>query len=160
MPKRIVRAAFRSFKTPAARYPADPRAVFVLAACVAAGLPLVFAGATPGSVAAQLDRFWVVVWGAMLAVGALMSLIGTLRMDVNGIILEQIGSVSVGGATVIYGSAIVAQVQWAGSVPAAIVFGWGLSCFWRWGQLQALLHKAEQAATLAKQTGDEPDGDG
>lgn len=150
MPKRIVAAALRSFTTPAARYPADPRAVFVLSLCVAAGIPLVFADATPGSIAAQLDRPWVITWGAMLTIGALVNLIGTLKSDVNGIILEQIGSVAVGGATVLYAGAIFVQVHWQGSVPAAIVLGLGMSCFWRWGQLQALLHKAETAATEAK----------
>lgn len=151
MPKRIAFAALRSFTTPAARYPADPRAVFVLTLCVVSGVPLVFADATPGSIAAQLPRLMVVVWGAMLALGALTTLVGTLKMDVNGIILEQIGSVSVGGASLIYAGAIFTQIHWVGSVPAAIITGWGLSCFWRWGQLQALLHKAEKAATEAKE---------
>jgi hypothetical protein len=151
VPKRIAIAAMRSFTTPAARYPADPRAIFVLSLCVISGLPLVFADATPGSIAAQLDRVWVVIWGVMLTVGALTTLIGTVKTDVNGIILEQIGSVAVGGATIVYAGAILVQIRWSGSVPAAIVLGWGLSCFWRWGQLQALLHKAEQVATEAKE---------
>lgn len=153
MPERFVRALMRSFTAPAARYPADPRALFVLVLCVVSGVPLIFANATPGSITAQLDDVWVVVWGLMLTVGALTTLIGTFKMSVDGIILEQIGSVAVGGATIIYAGAIFATVGYAGSVPAGITLGFGLACLWRWGQLQGLLRKAEQAAAEAK--GDE-----
>lgn len=150
MPKRIVRGVLRGFTTPAARYPADPRAVFVLMLCVVSGVPLVFANATPGSIESQLDKFWVVVWGILLTLGALTTLIGTFKMDVDGIILEQVGSVAVGGATLIYAGAILATVGLAGSVPAGITLGFGLACFWRWGQLQGLLRRAERAASDAR----------
>lgn len=156
MPKRVVFAVLRGFTTPAARYPPDPRAVFILALCVISGIPLIFANATPGSINTQLDSTWVVIWGIMLTAGALVNLIGTLKLDVNGVILEQIGSVAVGGASFVYAGAIFTAVQWKGSVPAAIILGLGVSCFWRYGQLQALLRKAEQAATDAKLE----DGDG
>lgn len=150
MPKRVYFAALRSFRTPAARYPADPRAIFILVLSVVSGVPLVFADATPGSIEDQLDAAWVVIWGIMLTIGALTTLVGTLKPNVDGIILEQIGSVAVGGATLLYAGAIVAQVGVAGSVPAAIIIGFGLSCFWRFGQLQALINQAEQAAAEAK----------
>lgn len=150
MPKRVYRAALRSFRTPAARYPADPRAVFILVLSVVSGVPLAFADATPGSIAEQLDAVWVVIWGVMLTLGALTTLIGTLKPNVDGIILEQIGSVAVGGATIIYAGAILAQVGVTGSVPSSLILGFGLSCFWRWGQLQALINAAERAAADAK----------
>lgn len=150
MPKRVYFAALRSFRTPAARYPADPRAVFILALSVVSGVPLVFADATPGSIDDQLDAPWVVIWGLMLTLGALTTLIGTMKANIDGIILEQIGSVAVGGATLLYAGAIGFQVGVSGSVPAAIIVGFGFSCFWRWGQLQALIRQAEQAATEVK----------
>ena len=153
MPKRVVRRVYRAFKTPAARYPPDPRALFILALCVVVGLPLVFAGATPGTIAAQLDAAWVAIWGAMLSVGSLLAIVGVARQTVNGVILEQVGSVAVGFACLIYAAAIWGTVQWAGSVPIAIVLGWGASCFWRWGQLQAYLHDVERLASNAR--GDE-----
>jgi hypothetical protein len=158
MPKRVAFAVLRSFTTPAARYPPDPRAVFILALCVISGVPLIFASATPGSINNQLDSGWVVVWGIMLTFGALVNLIGTLKLDVNGIILEQIGSVAVGGATILYAAAILTTLEWKGSVPAAIVLGLGVSCFWRWGQLQALLHTAERAANDAREQNENGDG--
>lgn len=154
MPKRIAFAALRNFRAPAARYPADPRAIFILILCTLSGIPLVIADATPGSIEEQLDAVWVVVWGVMLAGGSLVTLIGALKTDVNGIILEQVGSVALGAASVLYGGAILVMVGLNGSVPAAFVLGWGLSCFWRWGQLQALMVTAERVATEARE-GDE-----
>jgi hypothetical protein len=146
MPKRIVLAAVRGFNTPAVRYPPDPRAVFMLALCVVVGVPLIFAGATPGTIASQLDHAWVIAWGIMLSGGSLLSLIGSSRQSVNGVIAEQIGSVALGVACAIYAGAIIAAVHWAGAVPAAMVIGLGGASFWRWGQLQAYLHDSERLA--------------
>lgn len=146
----------RNFRTPAARYPADPRVVFILVLCVANGIPLAFKGATPGTIAAQLDPPLVVIWGILLTFGALTTLVGTLKQNVNGVIYEQIGSVAVGGAAVMYGGAIFASLQWRGSTPALFVLGFGLACFWRWGQLQRFLRNAERAAGEAKEVGNEP----
>jgi hypothetical protein len=140
----------RRLLIPAARYPADPRAVFILSLCAFSGIPLVFADAAPGSIASQVSKPFVVVWGALLALGALLTLAGTVKQTVNGIIMEQIGSVAVGGATIFYGGAILIQVGSRGSVPAGIILGWGLSCFWRWFQLQALMSKAERAVQEAQ----------
>lgn len=156
MPKRILHAAARSFTAPAVRYPPDPRALFVLALCVVVGFPLIFANATPGTIAAQLPLPWVIGWGIMLSGGSLLTLIGALKQTPNGVIAEQIGSVSLGVACLIYGGAIWAAVQWAGSVPMGIVFGFGLASLWRWGQLQSYLHKVEQ---LAQEMRDEASGD-
>jgi hypothetical protein len=150
MPKRVALAAARTFTTPAARYPPDPRALFILSLCVFVGVPLIFANATPGTIAAKLDAVWVVVWGLMLSAGSLLALVGALRQTVNGVILEQVGSVSVGFACVIYGTAIWLAIGVAGSVPIVIVAGWGVSCFWRWGQLQGYLRDVERLARKAR----------
>jgi cytochrome bd-type quinol oxidase subunit 2 len=146
MPKRILVRALRSLNAPAARYPADPRVVFILALCVLSGIPLAMGNATPGSINDQLDTAWVVIWGVMLVVGALTTLIGVLKLDADGILLEQIGSVAVGGASLLYAGAIFAKVQWAGSVPMLIIAGFGIACFWRWGQLQSLIRHARRIA--------------
>ena len=146
MPKRAWYAARRSFTAPAVRYPPDPRAVFVLALCVASGVPLIFANATPGSIAAQLDPPLVVTWGIMLTVGALVTLVGALRQTVNGVIAEQVGSIALGFACVIYALAIWATVRWVGAVPMLFLFGFGVASIWRFGQLQAYLHAVESLA--------------
>lgn len=146
VPKRILFAALRSLKTPAARYPADPRAVFILMMCVVSGIPLLLGRATPGSINDQLDKPQVITWGVLLVLGASTTLVGMFRQSVNGVILEQVGSVAVGGACWIYAGAIWAQVGEGGTVPGGIIFGLGSACFWRWGQLQTYLRDAERLA--------------
>lgn len=147
----VAKRVHRAFAVPAARYPPDPRALFVLSLCVAVGIPLIFANATPGTIASKLDPPLIVVWGLMLSLGSLVTLVGVVRQSVNGIITEQVGSVAVGGACLIYAVAIWLSVRWAGAVPMVIVFGWGLSCFWRWYQLQRLMKKAEDVAAAVRE---------
>lgn len=150
MPKRLVRAVLRSFTAPAVRYPPDPRALFVLVLCVFVGGPLIFANATPGTIAAQLPTPAVVAWGIMLSGGALLSIVGALRQTVNGVITEQVGSVGLGFACVIYAGAIWAAVQWAGSVPMFILFALGSASIVRYFQLRAYLRTVEQIAADAR----------
>lgn len=146
MPKRIALAAIRGFNTPAVRYPPDPRALFLLAMCVVSGVPLIFANATPGSINAQLDLPMIIAWGVMLSGGALLSLVGSLRQTINGIITEQVGSVALGFACLIYAGAVWLTVRWAGAVLICLIIGLSGASFWRWGQLQAFLHQTEKLA--------------
>lgn len=150
MPERILRVLFRSFTTPAVRYPPDPRALFILLLCVVSGIPLIFANATPGSLASKLDPPWVITWGIMLSGGSLLSIIGGLRQTVNGIITEQVGSVALGFACLMYATAIWITVQMAGAVPIAIILGFGAASFWRWGQLQAYMNQVERIAKATR----------
>lgn len=156
MPKRILMAAMRNFSTPAVRYPPDPRALFVLLLCVIVGIPLIFAGATPTSIAAQLDPWLVVTWGIMLSGGSLLTLLGALRQTPGGVITEQVGSVALGFACLLYAGAIWVQIGKTGLVPMVIVFAFGSASFWRWGQLQAYLHDMELLATEIRDEQDRP----
>lgn len=151
MPDRLLRVLLRSFTTPAVRYPPDPRALFTLLLCVVVGIPLIFADATPGTIAAKLDPPWVVTWGIMLSGGSLLTILGALRQTVNGIIIEQVGSVALGFACLMYATAIWITVQVAGAVPIAIVLGFGVASFWRWGQLQAYMNKVEKVAKATRE---------
>ena len=158
MPKRVIRAAYRSFRAPAVRYPPDPRVLFLLLMCVISGIPLIFADATPRSILSQITDTWViVVWGIMLTGGALLTLLGTMRQSVNGVIAEQVGSVSLGFSCIIFAGAIFGYTRWAGSVVMLLVFGLGVACLWRWGQLQAYLTDVETLAQeiRAEQADDE-----
>jgi hypothetical protein len=146
MPKRILYAVRRSLTAPAVRYPPDPRALFLLAMCVVSGAPLIFADATPQSILARLDDPWVVVWGIMLTGGAAVTLWGTLRQSVNGIIAEQVGSMSLGFACLIFAGAIAGYAGWSGSVVALLVLGFGVACLWRFGQLVSYLKAVEHIA--------------
>lgn len=145
----------RSITAPAVRYPPDPRALFLLGMCVLSGFPLIFANATPQSIVAQIDDDWVVIaWGLMLTGGALLTLIGALRQTVNGVVAEQVGSVALGCACLIFAGAIFGYVRWNGSVTMLLVFGLGVASLWRWGQLVAYMRAVE---TIAQELRDEED---
>jgi hypothetical protein len=132
--------------SPAVRYPPDPRAIFLLAMCMVSGVPLVFANATPQSIVAQLDPPWVVAWGIMLTGGAGSTLVGSLRQSVNGVIAEQVGSVALGFACLIFAGAIYGYVRWAGALVMLLIFGLGIACLWRYAQLVAYLKAVEHLA--------------
>ena len=134
----------RSWRPAAAsRYPADPRAVFVLGLAVASGLPLMLFRVQPGSIERLMPTWVVFLWGLFLVIGSALSLVGMsmARKDKesDGAIVEQIGSVAVGAATVFYAAsqlfAVGAEAAWG----ASIILAFGISCFWRWYQLQKLI---------------------
>ena len=150
MPKRVVRRLHSTFQAPAVRYPPDPRALFILALCVVSGLPLLIAGAVPGSIESQLDPFWVIVWGLMLTVGSLLSLVGMAWQSPTGVVTEQVGSVALGVACVVYAAAIWGATEWSGSVPEGIIIGLGGASFWRWWQLQRYLIDTERLASRVR----------
>lgn len=145
MPLRLLRRFIpeqlqpRLLPKPASRYPADPRAVFILILCIVSGLPLILTDIEPGSLESLMPTWWIVLWGLALVCGAGCALWGMSRQTVDGILVEQVGSVIVGCSSIIYSAAIIIAVGSSGIVSAGIVFGWGLSCFWRWLQLQALV---------------------
>lgn len=127
---------------PAARYPADPRAVFILALSVFSGLTAVALGAAPDSLSALLPRWVVLVWAILLALGSATTLFGMSRQTVNGIVIEQIGSVMVAATTLFYSGIAIWQIGIDAIQGIGIIFAWGLSCGARWIQLQALINDA------------------
>lgn len=124
---------------PAARYPADPRAVFILALSVFSGMTALAVEAAPKSLSALLPEWGLTLWSMCLVLGSATTLIGMLFQSVNGIITEQIGSVMVGVSTIFYATIAL----WFAGVDAiqtvGIILAWGLACLIRWAQLQALL---------------------
>ena len=127
---------------PAARYPADPRAVFILALSVFSGLTSLALSAAPGSLEAILPRWGVIAWALILLVGSATALGGMAFQSLNGIITEQVGSVMVGVATTFYASLALYTVGIDALQVVGIILAWGLACFLRWAQLQALLRQA------------------
>lgn len=127
---------------PAARYPADPRAVFILALSVFAGLTALALRVGPQSLEALLPKWGVITWGIILTLGSATTLVGMMFQTVNGIITEQVGSVMVGAAVLFY-SGLALIVVGPSTLPSVgIVLGWGVACLMRWAQLQALIHNA------------------
>lgn len=129
---------------PAARYPADPRAVFILALSSFAGLTALALQAAPESLEAVLPRWGVILWGVLLSLGSIVTLGGMSRQTVNGIIIEQIGSVMV-GVTTVYWSVLAIRILGSSVLQdVAIILAWGMACLWRWGQLQALINSSHR----------------
>lgn len=127
---------------PAARYPADPRAVFILALSVFSGATALALKAAPESLEAVLPTWGVILWGAMLSLGSLITLVGMAFQNMNGIVLEQIGSVTVGATTIFYSSLALWVIGPDAIQTIGIILAWGLACFVRWIQLQILIHSA------------------
>lgn len=127
---------------PAARYPADPRAVFILALSVFSSLTAVALQQGPPSLEGLLPMWVVMGWGILLGVGSLLTLAGMWFQTINGIITEQIGSVTVAAATIFYSGIAFWQVGISAIQSVGIILAWGLSCGLRWFQLQALINDA------------------
>lgn len=136
--------ASRTFK-PAARYPADPRAVFILLLSVFSGLTALALSAAPDTLERALPEWAVTTWSIVLLTGSATTLIGMMFQTVSGIITEQIGSVAVGATTIMYG---ILALNYAGInalQSIGVIIAWGIACLVRWGQLQVLLVQTHHA---------------
>lgn len=131
---------------PAARYPADPRAVFILALSVFSGLTALALRVAPESLDALLPEWGVLLWGGILTMGSVITLGGMAFQTVNGIIAEQIGSVMVGAATIFYAGLAYNVIGPSSIQNVSIVLAWGIACFIRWLQLQILIHNGVKRA--------------
>lgn len=131
---------------PAARYPADPRAVFILALSVFSGVTALAIEAAPASLEAVLPHWGVVTWAVLLTIGSIVTLTGMAFQTVNGIIAEQIGSVTVGSAALFYAILALTVAGPSALQPMGIIAAWGVACFVRWAQLQVLITDAHRRA--------------
>lgn len=127
---------------PAARFPADPRAVFVLAFSVFTGIIALAFDAQPGTLRAVMPDWGVWVWAVTLVGGSATALAGMCLQTINGIIIEQVGSVAVFVATTFYGVLLIWIAGEQAYMSAGIIMAWGLACGLRWVQLQILIDSA------------------
>lgn len=135
---------------PAARYPADPRAVFILALSVFSGITALALKAAPETLEASMPYWAVVGWGILLTVGSAVTLLGMMRQTPGGIIVEQIGCVTVAATTVFYSGIAFSVIGSAALQNVGIILAWGLSCGLRWIQLQVLINDAAARAVALK----------
>lgn len=131
---------------PAARYPADPRAVFILALSVFSGITAFALEVAPDSLHALLPDWAVFVWGALLTLGSVVTLAGMIMPTVNGILIEQVGSVMVAATTIFYSVLALWTTGLEAIQVIGLVLAWGLACAIRWGQLQILIHDSVRRA--------------
>lgn len=140
---RVPRAA--AVDLPSSRHPFE---LFTLGLCAFVGLPLLVGEARPGSISALLPPWAGDVWGAMLVVGALVALLGIYwRNRVTGIVLEQIGLMSVGLGALFYTLVVVIQNGVPALYATIFVGGFGTSCLWRYFQLARFLKTLRKAAS-------------
>lgn len=153
---------------PASRFPADPRAVFILAFSVFVGIIALALDAEPGTLESVMPRWGVLVWGVTLVGGSATALTGMWLQTVNGIIIEQVGSVAVAVSTTFYGIMLIWIAGPPAYMSAGIIMAWGIACGLRWIQLQILIESAyrEKLIDTAKEEikqqifGDAPEDEG
>lgn len=122
---------------PSSRHPFE---LFTLALCAFVGLPLLLDEARPGSVAELLPDWASDIWGAMLVLGAIVALAGIYwRNRVTGIVLEQVGLAAVGGGAIFYAMVVYVGIGTRGLYAIIFIFGFGISCIWRYFQLARYL---------------------
>ena len=127
---------------PASRYPVDPRASFMLALSVMSGVSSLAVAEAPGSLQAAMPEWAVLIWGVLLIVGAATALIGMLFKGVGGVIIEQVGNMTVAATATFYAAVAIIVVGATAVFPAGIIGAWGVACFVRWLQLQMLIDSA------------------
>lgn len=121
-----------------------PYVIWLPFALAIIGLPLVFGGARPGSIAALLNPILVRFWGGFFLFGGPMTVVGLYwRNRVTGMIIEQIGSVAVAIGALLYAGALLSVIPITSSIVVVAVFGsLGGACIARWFQLRRLLNEA------------------
>lgn len=130
-----------------ARHPFE---LFVLAWGLVVALPLLVGAPAPGSTTELLGPTLARVWAFILAGGCLVALVGAwwtwwgwlgrrfprVRPSlITGLLVEMVGLVAVGVGASIYAVGVLDQAGLAAGVPAGIVGGFGLACWWRSGQI-------------------------
>ncbi len=128
-----------------------PFQIFTLSLCFFIGLPLLVGEARPGSITSALPEWAQDVWGGGLVLGAALALVSLrLRNRLNGLLLEQVGLVMVGCSAVFYGVVATTHLGVTAAYASVFVLGFGLSCLWRWVQLQQLLNLAKKVDGQAR----------
>jgi len=138
--RRALKMLYKSFFSPAARYPADPRAIFVLAFSVFTGLVALALGAAPDSLGSYIPPWAITFWALILVGGSTIALVGMCFQGINGIVTEQVGSVMISAATLFYAALAFKHVGTDALQTVGVIFAWGVACAVRWVQLQALIN--------------------
>jgi len=122
--------------------------VWVLVATLPAALGLT---EVPGTIAHMLDPWAARVWAVGLTMGALIALIGLgwrrppfPKLSVTGLVLEQVGLVTLGATTLFYTFAAAINVG-TGALPVlGVVLGVGTASFAQAAKIQRVLNLAER----------------
>jgi hypothetical protein len=122
--------------------PANPFETLVLAACATSGWAVLSHTAQPTSLQALLPPWLRVVWGALLLVGGVLTVVGLYWRDhFTGIEIKRVGLIAAAAATLAYGTALL-TIGPPGFVAAAGNLATGLACIVRVWQVTHALKAA------------------
>ena len=93
-------------------------------------------GLSHNSITQAMGNPYNLIWGAFLAVGGLLSLIGIYWPGdpITAMLVERTGLVALGGASLIWSILVIWKVHNAGLFSALLTFALFLACLaqWRW----------------------------
>lgn len=143
----------------------NPFELFVLYLGLVAGAPLLLGAPAPGSTAELLGPVFSRIWAWLLVAGCLLALTGAwwtwwrwvgrwwprIRPTVStSLLIEQVGLLAMGGASVIYAVGVVAASGDTGRyIPAGLVAGMGLAALWRFRQIRRWVNATLQQKDAA-----------
>lgn len=124
-----------------------PFELYLLVLSLIASLPAALGAApAPASIRIQLDPNLARVWAASLALGSFLALLGLawrrpkVGLSVTGLLLEQVGLVTVGAATIYYCAVAIATVGWSTLAPIGTVLAFGLASFAQAEKIQLVIY--------------------
>lgn len=139
----------------------QPFEVCTLGGVALYGIPLLTGDdSIPASLTKALSGPGQVIWGVVLVVGAVLTIVGIYWRERSlGVLLEQIGLVSVGFTTILYSAALWIFATASADLGAIVFASIGIACFVRWFNTsrimkKARLVKAQEEARLAREQGE------
>lgn len=114
----------------------SPFQIYLISLITVSGLALA-TGISSNMITEKMGTPYTQIWGAFLAIGGLLTLIGVYwprEETITGLLIERTGLVALGGASFIWSVLVVWRVHMSGVFSASLTFGLFLACFrqWRW----------------------------
>lgn len=127
----------------------NPFQVYLLAFALISSVPAAFGFTDPpptvrNAIGMGAGRVWVV----LLVIGSLVAIVGVIwprhgiLVSVNGLLLEQVGLVIVGCATVFYTSVALAAGGWSTLPPLVTLLGFGAASFVQAWRIQRVIRSS------------------
>lgn len=122
--------------------PRDPLAVFLLALALFSGLGFVFGKPTSNSLEASLPHWATVLWGLMLTIGSLASLVGMYWPgDIrDGLLIKRIGMAALASSAVVYAISIWITFGATALLPGTLAFFFGYACYLRYRRINQAIN--------------------
>lgn len=123
-----------------------PFQTYLLLLALTAGIPQLISDRSDAHahVTRDLPHWLILAWGVMLVLGAAAALLGSFWPGdrVDGLTMERIGLLFVGGAGVVYAVLILYYVRPPTYLSALLTLGFGLACLRRSHDCAKIMHTA------------------